>query len=95
MVELQKLLMKYCNKGVSLPGFLPEIFSGVAKSIVMQIYFVMLIFLLFSDQISGGKSLRGASCLRGAPPGHPIEKSQSARPGFRRIELFRKIKLFR
>ena len=39
-----------------------------AKSIVMQISFVLLIFLLFSDQISGGqKSLRGANC--GAKPG--------------------------
>ena len=31
----------------------------------MQISFVMLSFLLFPDQISGGqKSLRGANCLR-------------------------------
>ena len=38
-----------------LPGFLPGIFSGArAKSIVMKIPFVVLIFLLFSDQISGG-----------------------------------------
>ena len=38
-----------------------------AKSIVM------LIFQLFSDQISGrGKSLWGATCLRGAPPMPPI-----------------------
>ena len=35
----------------------------------MQISFVMPIFLLFLDQISGGgKSLRGENCLRGAPP---------------------------
>ena len=46
-----------------------EFFRG-AKSIVMQIYFVMLTFLLFSDQISGEqKSLRGgANCLRGGAP---------------------------
>ena len=39
--------------------------GGGAKSIVMQISVVMLIFLLFSDQISGGrqKSLRGRPCL--------------------------------
>ena len=37
----------------------------------MQISFVMLIFLLFSDQISEGgqKSPRGANCLSGRP--HP------------------------
>ena len=49
------------------PGFLPGIthilaffqqFRG-AKSIVMQISFVMLIFLLFSDQISGGQTASG------------------------------------
>ena len=36
-------------------GFLPGIFfkGGGVKFIVMQISFVMLIFLLFSDQISG------------------------------------------
>ena len=31
MLELQKLLAKYFNEGVSLPGFLPGIFSGGAK----------------------------------------------------------------
>ena len=39
----------------------------------------MLISLLFSDQISGGKSLRGrAGCLREAPlpPPPPVEGSQ-------------------
>ena len=41
-------------------GFLPGIFSGGTKSIVMQISFVMLIFLLFSDQISrGGAKVSG------------------------------------
>ena len=41
-----------------------------AKSIVMQISFVML---LFSDQISGGgKSLQGGNCLRGGRP--PCER---------------------
>ena len=57
-------------------GFLPGIFSGEAKSIVMQISFVMLIFLLFSDQISGGgaKVSEGwANCLRGCPP---VEETQ-------------------
>ena len=62
-----------------VPGFLLGIFSGEAKSIVMQISFVML---LFSDQISGrGKSFQGgqtasggANCLRGGAP--PVEESQ-------------------
>ena len=46
-------------------------FQGV-KSIVMQISFVMLLFL---DQISGtSKSFRGANCLRGRPPA-PVEES--------------------
>ena len=62
---------------IYLPGFLPGIFRG--ESFVMQISFVMLIFLLFSDQILGdwGKSLRGgggANCLRGSLP---VEESQS------------------
>ena len=41
------------------PGFLPGIFSGGggAKSIVVQISIVMLTFLLFSDQVLGGRSL--------------------------------------
>ena len=53
-------------------GFFQEFFQG-AKSIVMQICFVMLIFLLFSEQISGG-SLRGeANCPRGRTP---VEESQ-------------------
>ena len=51
-------------------------FQG-AKSIVMQISFVMQFFLLFSDQISGGqKSPRGANCLRGRPL-PPVEERQS------------------
>ena len=60
MLELQKLLIKYSNKGLRLSGFLPGIFSGGAKSIVMQISFVMLIFLLFSDHQS---SIREFSLL--------------------------------
>ena len=35
-------------------GFLAGLFSGGGKSIVVQISFVMLIFLLFSDQILEG-----------------------------------------
>ena len=60
-----------------LLAFLQEFFQG-AKSKVMQIYFVMLIFLLFSDQISsrGQKSPGGggANCPMGAPP---VEESQT------------------
>ena len=54
------------EKKMRLPsGFLLGVFRG-AKSIVMQISFVMI---LFSDQISGsGKSFRGTNCLRGASP---------------------------
>ena len=55
-------------------GFLLGIFSRGAKSIVMQISFVIL---LFSDQISGrGKSFQGANCLREHPPAPPVEESQ-------------------
>ena len=43
----------------------------------MQISFVMLIFLLFSDQISGGgKSLQGELPQGGEAP--PVEESQSS-----------------
>ena len=64
----------------SYSGFLLRIsFQGGrgAKSIVMQIPFVML---LFSDQISGrGKNFqRGANCLRGRSPA-PLEESQYCR----------------
>ena len=51
--------------GAPMLAFFKEFFSGEAKSIVMQISFVMLLFL---DQISGrDKSFQGANCLRGAP----------------------------
>ena len=45
----------------------------------MQISFVMLIFLLFSDQISGrGKSPRGGSASGAFPaPPPPVEESQT------------------
>ena len=46
-------------------AFFQEFFQA-AKSIVMQISFVMLIFLLFLDQISGGKSPRGQTASWGA-----------------------------
>ena len=56
-------------------------YQGEAKPIVMQISFIMLMFLLFSDQISGGKSLRGegANCLRGLPLWKKARKSSSLR----------------
>ena len=40
-------------------GFLPGIFFMGAKSIVIQISIVMLIFLLFSDQISEEAKISG------------------------------------
>ena len=55
--------MKFSNiHPASESGFLPGIFfGGGAKSIVMQISFVMLSFLLFSNQflLGGGKLLEG------------------------------------
>ena len=52
-ISLQTLLVLLFN-WLSSKNF----FSGAAISIVMKISFVMLIFLLFLDQISGGgKSL--------------------------------------
>ena len=65
--ELESLKL---GKNSIFSGFLPGIFFGGGESIVRQISFVMPIFLLFSDQISGGgKSLwGGGNCLRGAPP---------------------------
>ena len=61
-------------------AFFQEIFSkgGEAKFIVMQISYVTLIFLLFSDQISGGgqKSLRGQTASGGLPlPPWPVEET--------------------
>ena len=55
-------------------GFLLGIFSGGAKSIVMQISFVML---LFSNQISGrSKSFQGGQTASGGRP-PPEEESQN------------------
>ena len=59
------------------PGFLPGFFSGVgAKSTVMQISFVMLIFLLLSDQILGGESPkeRGQTASGGRSPATHCER---------------------
>ena len=54
-----------------MAGFLPGIFSGGGKTIVMQISFVMLIFVLFSDQISRRDKVSeggGGGKLRQGPP---------------------------
>ena len=57
-------------------GFLPGIFLG--KICCYANFFVILIFLLFSDQISGGKSLRGGkTASKGAPPA-PLWKKARA-----------------
>ena len=62
--RLEYVIKWFLKGGVSLyAGFLQGIFSGEGeKSIDMQISFVVLIFLLLSNQISGG-----ANCRRGAP----------------------------
>ena len=53
-----------------------KFFQG-GKSIVMQISFVMLIFLLFWDQISGRtKVSEGGKLPQGAPPCPLVEESQ-------------------
>ena len=69
------------------PGFLPGIFSGGAKSIVMQISFVML---LFSGQISRrGKSFRGGKLPQGGAPLPPVEESQELLYGdYKKITSF-------
>ena len=51
-----------------------------AKSIVMQISFVMLIFLLFSDQISGGKVSEGGKLPQEGAPCPPLCKKASLSP---------------
>ena len=53
-------------KRYTILAFFQDFFGG--ESIVMQISFVMLIFLLFSDQISGRKSLRGKTASGGPLP---------------------------
>ena len=61
--------------GEDVLAFFQE-FSQGAKSIVMQIYFVMLIFYCFRTKVQGVKSPRGANCLGG-----PVEESQMCVPG--------------
>ena len=60
--RLEYVIKWFLKGGVSLyDGFLQGIFSGEgAKSIVMQISFVVLIFLLLSNQISRGQTASGA-----------------------------------
>ena len=60
-----KLYVFYQLVSTSRSGFLLGIFSDGAKSIVMQISFVMQIFL-FSDQGLEGKSLREETASGGA-----------------------------
>ena len=56
------------------PGFLPGIFfRRGAKSIVMQISFVML---LFSDQFQGGTKVFGGGGGQSASGAPPVEESQ-------------------
>ena len=65
---------QYSSSPLGLIGFLPGIFSR-GKSIVMQISFVMLIFLfVFGPNFRGQQSLRGQTASGGAPT--PVEESQ-------------------
>ena len=90
-VEVSKTIVSLCkNKFVpiNLEHFAwlspRNFFGGGTKSIVRQISFVMLIFLLFSDQISGGRSLRGgANWFRGrpCPPPPPWKKASCSCAG--------------
>ena len=58
------------------PGFLLGIFSGGAKSIVMQI---SIVILLFSDQISGrGKSFQGGKRPQEGAPLPPCGRKPEA-----------------
>ena len=67
--ELPCFGVKFSNiHPASESGFPPGIFFG-GGSIVMQISFVMLIFLLFSTQFFWGRGkFPGANCLREKPP---------------------------
>ena len=56
-------------------AFFQEFFSR-GEFIVMQISFVMLFFLLFSDQISGGAKVSEGKTASGAAPLPPVEESQ-------------------
>ena len=65
------------GNGHAILAFLQELFSGGAKSIVMQISFTLQIFLLFWDEIlgEGCKSLWGGQTASGVVP-PPLEESQ-------------------
>ena len=69
--------MKFSNiHPESESGFLPGIFSGGAKSIVMQISF-MLIFVLFSNQFFlGGRQIPGGKLLEGKATSQPNNVSK-------------------
>ena len=65
----------FCDGPTELASF-EEFFQG--GKIYCYANFFYVNFLLFSDQISGGKSLRGGNCLRGCPPA-PLEESQKVK----------------
>ena len=60
-IPLLASLLRSCTPDLAFTGFLQGFLSeGMgAKSIVMQISIVMLVFLFFSDQMFWAKSLRG------------------------------------
>ena len=54
-----------------------EFFHEEANSIIKEISIVMLIFLLFSDKILGGESLREGKLLQEALPAPPPPRGRN------------------
>ena len=75
-------------------GCLPGIFSSGQNLLLCKCLF-MLIFLLFSDQISGGqKSPRGANCLRGRPPAPRWKKASLSDKFSSKVLLIRRFEIY-
>ena len=74
-IHMPNLVKKLKAEVCFLSGFLLGIFSGGAKSIVMQI---SIVILLFSDQISRkGKSFQGGQTTSGRHPLPPLWEKAS------------------
>ena len=74
IISLNKAVASSCTlETAGFLAFFQEFFSVGAKSIVMQI------FLLFSDQISGGQKSEGGGQTAKLPQGRPpVEESQGS-----------------